>query len=1173
MTIIVFLVDTSASMQQKSFVSGRSTLLDMAKNAVEFFVKMRQKSPEARGDRYMLLTFEEYPRNIKAGWKENLQTFLNELKNLEANGMTTMGSALKQVFDTLNVNRMQTGIDMYGQGRYPFYLEPAVIVVISDGGKLTTQASVQFELNLPMHSSVPGSELTREPFRWDQRLYALVLRMAGTPPMSLESGHVASDYSPIDAMCEVTGGRSYAVTSQRVLHQCIDSLVQKLQSGVVINFEKIGPDPPLLPLLKEGDAQVDEDGSPLSRTDTTDTIPIDEDAALFSAKGLTFNKEGSKDNGVIGGGSNPSRPHTPNPILAPTNVAWHNCRKLIYVPRSAQKGFAVGFWPLPEAFWPDIAAPALPQRSAHPNIKFTCTNQEPMIIDNLPFDKYELEPSPLTLYILARKQPKTCWQVYIQGSSKSGVGNVVGTAPDIAGHPFGYLKASTNLLTVNLFVLPYNYPVLLPLLDELFKVHRLKPTGEWRTAFQGYLRTMPAYYAGPLRRVLTRMGAGNLATSLIPETMDNCLSYSVLNYLKRLKNQAKMEYDKTLNTTPVAKGRFGPEGIKVVPRSPFKKELLTSYLLKDKFSLLRDQLTDFPGFMLGIKDPIVNGVAGKSSNNRFRNPFDISRKGVLDQIVRMRANYLQPSLNQTKLVDDDVRHSLPIAQMGNYQDYLKKMPVPLREIESTPVRQHMFGNPFKINKNMIMDEVVLDEDSFVAPGAGAQGNISAQGAGIGSSPNRGNKRQSDHVASHVGMKRSKKGPLPRDFIYRKTPPGTPVHSPLYDQAESGMIDLNTAIDLLETQENQQTNVINMQSATQLTPPASPIKYQVSAQPGILTENKIAVNGSLMPNSMSNANINADSDNSSTESSQVNISPIYASENYNPNRPPTSSGGLIAAENQSGNQENSSLLTNVQPLPTLPSILDNSHQPSNLSAQSQQPNVSRLGYGSVENTGLSVDNFSGLATLPRPIGSPALLPNHSVTLNDIINPISPLLPVSSAPVPIQSRANGNHLSVSSLNANRHANFQPKGHTITNGFSNGNSRSVNSPINVNGLGSPGNRKSRESRDNSPIPPTFSRQNVKIEPSSKSSTLYMLNKEELKSINLRNQNMRQVIYKEVKKPGKNHAKLVQMLREDLHGPPPIRREYIKEVIAEAARFKRKALVELLEQKMDELIATTAT
>lgn len=34
-----------------------------------------------------------------------------------------------------------------------------------------------------------------------------------------------------------------------------------------------------------------------------------------------------------------------------------------------------------------------------------------MVIDKLPFDKYELEPSPLTQYILERKSPHTCWQV------------------------------------------------------------------------------------------------------------------------------------------------------------------------------------------------------------------------------------------------------------------------------------------------------------------------------------------------------------------------------------------------------------------------------------------------------------------------------------------------------------------------------------------------------------------------------------------------------------------------------------------------------------------------------------------------------------------------------------------------------------------------------------------
>ena len=64
-----------------------------------------------------------------------------------------------------------------------------------------------------------------------------------------------------------------------------------------------------------------------------------------------------------------------------------------------------------------------------------------------------------------------------------------------SGHPFGYLKASTNLQSVNLFVMPYNYPALLPLLDELFRIHRLRPSAEWRGQFASYLRTMPPYYA------------------------------------------------------------------------------------------------------------------------------------------------------------------------------------------------------------------------------------------------------------------------------------------------------------------------------------------------------------------------------------------------------------------------------------------------------------------------------------------------------------------------------------------------------------------------------------------------------------------------------------------------------------------------------------------------------
>lgn len=92
--------------------------------------------------------------------------------------------------------------------------------------------------------------------------------------------------------------------------------------------------------------------------------------------------------------------------------SWQNCRRMIYVPRTTQKGgFAGGFWPIPESFWPDPLLPTLPPRSSHPNVKFTCDSHEPLVMENFPFDKYELEPSLLTQYILGRKLPNVCWQV------------------------------------------------------------------------------------------------------------------------------------------------------------------------------------------------------------------------------------------------------------------------------------------------------------------------------------------------------------------------------------------------------------------------------------------------------------------------------------------------------------------------------------------------------------------------------------------------------------------------------------------------------------------------------------------------------------------------------------------------------------------------------------------
>lgn len=78
-----------------------------------------------------------------------------------------------------------------------------------------------------------------------------------------------------------------------------------------------------------------------------------------------------------------------------------------------------------------------------------------------------------------------------------------------------------------------------------------------------------------------------MAQTLIPDNMDNSLSYSVLNYLKRLKNQAKLEFDRLCSdviskqvaasnlTKNLSSGTSAvTEGVRVIPKTPLKKDLV-----------------------------------------------------------------------------------------------------------------------------------------------------------------------------------------------------------------------------------------------------------------------------------------------------------------------------------------------------------------------------------------------------------------------------------------------------------------------------------------------------------------------------------------------------------------------------------------------------------------------
>lgn len=58
-----------------------------------------------------------------------------------------------------------------------------------------------------------GSELTTEPFRWDQRLFSLVLRFPGHHPshslLQQPQPTSSTDESPIQTMCAMMGGIKY----------------------------------------------------------------------------------------------------------------------------------------------------------------------------------------------------------------------------------------------------------------------------------------------------------------------------------------------------------------------------------------------------------------------------------------------------------------------------------------------------------------------------------------------------------------------------------------------------------------------------------------------------------------------------------------------------------------------------------------------------------------------------------------------------------------------------------------------------------------------------------------------------------------------------------------------------------------------------------------------------
>nr|KAJ3409173.1 Integrator complex subunit 6 [Polyrhizophydium stewartii] len=205
----IFVVDTSASMNAV-FSDGLSAL-EVAKSGIEHFFKVRSHHfdvrsalppqrphppvadrcrPDApalfaalqwelrkpdRRNRYALVTFDDSPLGFKALFKDAEHELLDCVRSLQATDLSNASQALASVFDLLSAHRLRSRMDVPGLGRFPGGHESTLIFWFTDGGRLSSAAGVADRISIP-GLRIPGCEFFIEPFRWEQRLFTIVLQ-------------------------------------------------------------------------------------------------------------------------------------------------------------------------------------------------------------------------------------------------------------------------------------------------------------------------------------------------------------------------------------------------------------------------------------------------------------------------------------------------------------------------------------------------------------------------------------------------------------------------------------------------------------------------------------------------------------------------------------------------------------------------------------------------------------------------------------------------------------------------------------------------------------------------------------------------------------------------------------------------------------------------------------
>ena len=521
--LIVFALDTSASTAARS-AAGLS-VLDCAKGAVEHFVKVcgcgagvgkslvlmfqlfsltldpplpqvRALDPASATDTYALTTCDAacalaaFDRSPPATPGAPPPAFAAALRAAHPARATAVGTALRAAFDTVALVRAAAGADTYGAGFTPAAAVPAVVALVTDGGApsdVPPSCDGGGPLALPPGAPVPGGDLTRQPYRWDTRLFTVSARLpgvsvaAGPPDAGVEDAGGGPD--AVAALALATGGAASRVSSLRGLLAWADGLAAAIAGT-----------PPLMVGL-----EVVEGGGGGGGT------------LHVPAVGLRFR-----------GSTTPPRPSTDPLWPLPDAVAPGERGAL--PPRDAHPLLTV----LVEGGAVTVAAPP-----------------------GFPVDVYEVArgvPPALATRLAtaaaaatAHDAPSTTitgWPVHVR-SADGGLGDACALL-----HPAPPLPHTTTAPLLRLTVLPYNFGMVFRLLTALTGLPsgaRLAPPPAWRADLARCVAAAPPSYRAPLRAALARI---NLPAHLVPaDPHDGGLPPSLATALRRAAAGARADVD------------------------------------------------------------------------------------------------------------------------------------------------------------------------------------------------------------------------------------------------------------------------------------------------------------------------------------------------------------------------------------------------------------------------------------------------------------------------------------------------------------------------------------------------------------------------------------------------------------------------------------------------------